>query len=121
VNKCEILLVDDDPHVLTLITRTLENQGYQITSKPSGEAAVDELSRKDFDLVITDFEMDGTDGLAVLRKARERNPQARVILSTGHIISRVFALSLGFDDYIPKPSSLGELLTGVAKCLEKLE
>ena len=72
-------------------------------------------------MVITDFEMDETDGLTVLRKAREQNPQARVILFTGHIISRVYALSLGFDDYIPKPSRLSELLTRVAKCLEKLE
>ncbi len=118
-----VLLVDDDLHVLEMMAEALAQEGYEITEKGSGEAAVKVLGRKDFELVITDLNMYQADGFAVLKKARERNPDTRVILLTGgtDVTSPLQALSLGFDDYIPKPCGLEEIFKRVANSFQELE
>lgn len=122
MGKHEILLVDDDPEVLKSFGRALRHEGYNVTEESSGEGAVRALSGKDFDLVITDLNMYQTDGLAVLKKARERYPETLVLLSTGDtLLTSSLALSLGFDDYMTKPCKLDELLRRVGSCFEKLE
>jgi len=123
MSKHEILLVDDDPQILSVVSRVLEDKGYQITEESSGEAAVQALRSKDFDLVITDLDMYETDGFTVLKKAKEQNPETMVILFTGgrQVTSFLHALQLGFDDYIIKPSRLDELLKRVANCFERLD
>jgi len=119
----QILLVHDNPKVLRVIGRILKEEGYQLTEESSGEAAVRTLSEKDFDLVITDLNMYQRDGLAVLKKAKEQNPETMVILLTDsdHLTSSTQALSFGFDGYLIKPCPLDELLNRVESCLERLK
>ena len=118
MNKYKILLVDDDPWLLRMMNQTLQDEGYQVTSKSSGEVAIEALGARDFDLVITDFKMGKTDGIAVLKEAKKVNPETMVIMYTGWPIDPI---ELGADDYISKPCGLDELRKGVASCLEKLE
>jgi DNA-binding response OmpR family regulator len=118
-----ILIVDDSPAILTVIASALEDKGYQVTTASSGEVAIETLSIKDFDLVITDLNMHETDGIAVLKKAKELNPVCGVMILTGNR-DRAFAieaLRVGADDYMLKPCNLSELWERVAKCLERSE
>jgi len=118
-----ILIVDDSPAILTVIASALEDKGYQVTTASSGEVAIETLSIKDFDLVITDLNMHETDGIAVLKKAKELNPVCGVMILTGSrdVTFAIEALRVGADDYILKPCNLSELWERVAKCLERSE
>ncbi len=118
-----ILIVDDDPDILTVIASALDDNGYQVTTASSGEAAIESLSINGFDLVITDINMAQTDGIAVLKKAKELNPEPMVMILTGNHDVNVAtdALRHGADDYMFKPCKLAELSQRVANCLERLE
>ncbi|MFH1811691.1 MAG: response regulator [Pseudomonadota bacterium] len=118
-----ILLVDDDPLVLRLFGRTLGEAGYQTTLVNGGAEAFLALDRKSYDLVVTDLIMDPIDGLAVLRKAKERSADATVIIVTGHadLESAIDALRLHADDYILKPCEPDELQFRVTRTLEKAQ
>lgn len=123
MKKYEILLVDDDPNILTVIASALEHRGYQVTTASSGEAAIDALGIKDFDLVITDLNMPETDGIAVVKKARELNRDYGVMILTGSGDATLIteALRVGADNYMLKPCKLAELWRRVENCLEKSE
>lgn len=111
MKKYEILLVDDNPDILTVIARALEHKGYWVTTSSSGEAAIETLRLKDFDLLITDLNMYETDGIAVVRKAKELNRDCGVMILTGSRDATLHAeaLRVGGDDYMLKPCKLTEL------------
>ncbi|NVM20668.1 MAG: response regulator [Desulfobacterales bacterium] len=119
----EILLVDDDDEFLKMIASALELKGYLVTAASSGEAAIETLRGNYFDLVITDLHMPQTDGIAVLKKAKELNPDAVVMIITGNCdtILATDALRLGAYDYMLKPFKLDQLWQRVATCLDRLE
>ena len=117
----EILLVDDDHDVLKVIASSLKHRGYQVTTVSGGEAAVEALRVKDFDLVITDLNMPETDGIAVVKKAKELNHGCGIMILTGsgdpELIAK--ALRVGADDYMLKPCKLTELWKRVDNCFGK--
>jgi signal transduction histidine kinase len=123
MRRYEILMVDDDPSILDVFGCALEYKGYQITTAESGEAALELLVSRAFDVVITDIGMQGLDGLAVLRKVKAQYPQTRVIVMTGNHHAQVVvnALRLGVDDYIFKPCDIKDVWERVAHQLEKVE
>ena len=119
----KLLLVDDDPFILEGIGEDLESNGYQVTRASNGETAVDLLETTQFDLVITDLVMDSTDGIQVLKKTKELNSDAQVIILTGFgdIESAIEALRSQADDFLLKPCESQEMLFRVKNCLEKQE
>lgn len=121
MKEYQILLVDDDPNILTVIGYALKDKGYQVKTAASGEVAIEALSIKDFDLVITDLNMHETDGIAVLKKAKELNSDCGVMILTGSLdlTLAIEALRVGADDYMLKPCNLSELWERVAKYLER--
>ena len=123
MEKNTILLVDDDPFILEGIGEDLENQGFKVTRAASGDRALELLTGSDFDLVITDLVMEDVDGLQVLKKAKELNANAMVIILTGYgnMKSAIEALRHEADDYLLKPCESEELLYRVNQCLEKAE
>lgn len=70
--KPTILIVDNDPEMVSLLQRHLEDEGWSTTSATSGSAAVGAMDRDEFDVILTDMVMDGMDGLAVLRESQAR-------------------------------------------------
>ncbi len=118
-----ILLVDDDPFILTGIGKNLETEGYNVTTADSGEKAYRLLEESNFDLVITDLVMEKVDGIQVLQKAKQLYSDIMVIILTGYgdMSSAIDALRLKADDYILKPCEPEEIKFRVAKCLEHLE
>ncbi|MBP1738221.1 MAG: sigma-54-dependent transcriptional response regulator [Deltaproteobacteria bacterium] len=115
----EILLVDDDLNILSAVSSSLADSSYRVTTALGGQKALDVLHQKPFDLVITDLNMPGVDGIAVLRRAKETSSNTKVIVMTGSVFPNstlrlVFREANGF---LPKPFGLVELYRAVASCL----
>jgi DNA-binding NtrC family response regulator len=101
----EVLVVDDEAVVLTVLREALRRGGYRVTTAASGEEAIDLMRQRRFDLVLTDKNLPGASGLEVLRVARGLDPPPAVVLITGYSSydSAVEALDIGAQDYIEKP------------------
>jgi DNA-binding NtrC family response regulator len=123
MQKKTILLVDDEPIILKSISKELTAEGYEVTTSNSGEEAVVLIGNNNFCLVISDMMMEGLDGMAVLKHAKDMNPDLPVIILTGFadLRSAITALRLGADDYLLKPCGIDELLFRINGCLEKYE
>jgi CheY-like chemotaxis protein len=101
----EVLVVDDEVVVLTVLREALRRGGYRVTTAASAEEAIDLMRKRRFDLVLTDKNLPGASGLEVLRVARTLEPPPAVVLITGYSSydSAVEALDSGAQDYIEKP------------------
>jgi len=118
-----ILLVDDDPVILLTVKAQLEHYDFDIETAESGEVAVDKLDNKNYDVVITDMIMHEIDGLGVLNKAKNNNPETIVIILTAQsdVSTAINALRLHADDYLLKPCEPDEVYVRINNCLEKVE
>jgi len=83
LNRVKILVVDDDPYLLDLLTETLDALEYEPIGAPSAEVALDRLKKSDFDLIITDIKMPGMDGIEFTRLVKREYPHLPVIFITG--------------------------------------
>src|SRR5260221_3637889 len=101
----EVLVVDDEVVVLTVLREALRRGGYRVTTAASAEEAIDLMQRRRFDLVLTDKNLPGASGLDVLRAARTLSPAPAIVLITGYSSydSALEALDIGAHDYIEKP------------------
>jgi len=109
----EALVVDDEPEIRELLGEYLRGRGLTVATAHDGRAAVAALERSAgrYGLVLTDINMPGADGLAVLRAARAVNASAYVVIITGYasLDSAIQAVQLGAHDYLAKPFSLGQI------------
>jgi len=114
------LVVDDEAAALKNITHLLRKEGYEVTACQSGAAGLKELQLHEFDVVLTDLRMKGVDGMALLRRARELQPECEVIVITGHatLDSAVEAMKEGAFHYIAKPYRLDEVRQVVKGALD---
>jgi len=117
--QAEILLVDDDPDLLQLITLRLSSAGYRVSTAASGEEALGKLAARRPDVVITDLRMDGMDGLALFDRIRTDAPSLPVILLTAHgtVPDAVDATQRGVFAFLTKPFDGHELLAHVGRAL----
>lgn len=117
-----ILVVDDDPDILTAITAGLADTGAKIETARDGSAAVTMAENNDFDLVILDIMLPQKSGFLVLEKLRQAKPpeqRPRVIMITGNQghRHRQYAEALGVDEYLNKPFRMERLLELTNKLL----
>lgn len=112
-----ILLVDDDPDLLRLLTMRLSAAGYQVSAADSAEAALAQLAVSQPTLVISDVRLPGLDGLQLFDEIRAQHPALPVILLTAHgtIPDAVDATSRGAFAYLTKPFDSHELLDKVCQ------
>jgi len=117
-----ILIVDDDKNLLSVLKTILVEENNDVTTSSDGETAIGLIRKTKFDLVITDLMMPGTDGLKVLREARKIDPDILVILITGFasLETAVQAIREGAYDYITKPFKLDEIKIIVNNAREKI-
>jgi two-component system response regulator HydG len=117
----KLLVVDDQRNMRTTLAMMLRGAGHDVDEAENGEAAVDRIAAEVYDLVLTDLKMGGTDGLDVLRSAKEISQLTEVIVMTayGTIESAVEAMRTGAYDYIQKPFTEQELLLKVQKAVEQ--
>ncbi|HKB83493.1 MAG TPA: sigma 54-interacting transcriptional regulator [Burkholderiales bacterium] len=117
--KARILIVDDDPDLLRLLTFRLEGADYAVESAESAERALARLSVSIPHLVITDLRMSGMDGMALFESIHKSNPTLAVIILTAHgtIPDAVAATQRGVFGYLTKPFDSKDLLQQVEKAV----
>ncbi|MFW5931868.1 MAG: sigma-54-dependent transcriptional regulator, partial [Desulfohalobiaceae bacterium] len=106
-----ILIVDDELIIRESLQAWLERDDHQVQSVPSAEQALELISRQRFDLVFLDIKLEGMSGLEALRRIRELDPDASVVMITayGSISTAVEAMKEGAQDYLLKPFEPEEL------------
>jgi two-component system response regulator PilR (NtrC family) len=116
-----VLLVDDERSMREFLEILLARQGYASTACATAREALVALECDEFDLVISDIQMPGMDGLELLSEIQNRQPETPVVLITAHgsTESAVEAMKRGAYDYLTKPCSVDEILLVVEKALEK--
>ncbi|MGJ7525480.1 sigma 54-interacting transcriptional regulator [Variovorax sp. GB1P17] len=114
-----LLVVDDDPDMLKLISMRLVSAGYQVTAVTSAETALTQLEIEHPQLVLSDVRLPGRDGLQLFDEIRKRHPSLPVILLTAHgtIPDAVEATARGVFTYLTKPYDARELLEKIAQAL----
>jgi two-component system response regulator HydG len=110
--SARVLIVDDEPDVVTTWARVLERDGFACSTATDGERALALLESDRPDVVLTDLQMPRVDGMAVLRRAVELDPDAVVVVITGHgtVQSAVEAMRAGAFDYLLKPVATNDAL-----------
>ena len=108
----KILLVDDEAVFATNMAKLLNDRGYWVTAVFSGEDAIQELEKQDFDVVVLDLKMPGMDGMATLKEITKLELFTQTLVLTGHgtIDTAKEALKLGAYDYLTKPCEIDELV-----------
>ncbi|TRZ98952.1 MAG: sigma-54-dependent Fis family transcriptional regulator [Deltaproteobacteria bacterium] len=112
-----VLVVDDEPMIVTLLSTILREKGWDVTEARSGTEGIDLLDRTQFDVILTDLVMPGDSGIDLLRAAKEIHPDVEVILMTGYATAdtAIEAMRNGAFHYIMKPLKTEEM----AHLLEK--
>jgi len=120
MNRGDILLVDDDPDLLKLISLRLTSAGYRVRTADSGETALATIAVERPATVITDLRMPGIDGLQLFQAIHRQHPALPVIILTAHgtIPDAVSATQRGVFGYLTKPFDSQELLQKVASALK---
>jgi signal transduction histidine kinase len=114
-----ILIVDDEPQILQLCRQILTREGYQIQTAGSGEAGIACLEAESFDLLVVDIRMPDVDGLTVLRRARDLDPDLTAVVITGYatLNRAIAALHAGARGFIFKPFDVEGLVSAIGEAL----
>lgn len=115
-----VLVVDDEPYLVEILTMSLRFAGYEVTGAGSGQEALDLAAQLSPDLIILDVMLPDTDGFSLLRTLR-RSSQAPVLFLTARdsVDDRVRGLTHGADDYVTKPFSIEEVTARVGAVLRR--
>ena len=117
-----VLVVDDEPHILSALTSRLTGAGYHVLGAADGETAVEIAATAGPDVVILDMGLPGIQGPEVVRRIRVFSTAPVLILSAlDRDAEKITALDAGADDYVTKPFSLDELLARVRALLRRAE
>ena len=118
-----ILVVEDDPAIVELITYNLEADGFDVIVAETGEEAQLLINEENFDLVLLDWMLPGVSGIELCRRLRQRQETTAVpiimLTARGEEGDRVRGLATGADDYIVKPFSVAELIARVKAMLRR--
>ena len=115
-----ILVVDDDPKIVSLVSLYLEREGFRVISASDGKAALASIEASAPKLVVLDVMLPELDGVAVMQRVREHSRVPVVMLSArGSTADRVYGISEGADDYLSKPFSPAELVVRIKAVLRR--
>jgi DNA-binding response OmpR family regulator len=114
-----ILLFDDEPVILDLLTLVLTKEGYQVMATPHSEDAVDLACAGTFDLAITDLGLRKKDGCYLVSKLKQVSPEIPIVATTAYPAKDIVAFAEeNAQTLLPKPFAMKELLTAVRSALE---
>ncbi len=121
MTKAKILVVDDEPSIVNLITAYLKPEGYEVFTADDGPSGLKAARAFDPDLIVLDVMLPGMDGVEVLTRLR-RESDVYVILLTAKTeeMDRVIGLTVGADDYVTKPFSPRELTARIKSALRRI-
>jgi len=116
----KILVVDDDLLLRDFLSETLNRSGYQVNLASTGEEALENIRKEDYDIILSDVRMPNMDGMELLKTTRNFLPDAKVVMMTayGTVQNAVEAMKLGAYDYVMKPFSIDEIKLVLKRALE---
>lgn len=116
----KILIVDDEKNILTTLSRALSLEGYEVDVAGHGKVALEKAAKVEYDLVLLDVMMPDITGLEVLRRLKTDQPDAVVLVMSGHgtVETAVEATRLGAHDFLEKPVSTERLLLSLSRALD---
>ncbi|MBR5712708.1 MAG: response regulator transcription factor [Lachnospiraceae bacterium] len=115
-----ILIADDEPDIARLIARYASREGYEVLSVESGDAAVAACRKQDFDIIVMDVMMPGTDGFSACEQIRRfKNIPVLMLSARGTEFDKLYGFEVGVDDYVTKPFSPKELLARINAILRR--
>ena len=117
----KILLVEDDDALRFIVKDNLEQRNYQVSVAENGEVALNLFQEQKFDLILLDIMLPKIDGFQVAQKIRKTDEQTPIIFLTARSMTedKITGLTIGGDDYIPKPFSMEELLLKIKIFLKR--
>jgi len=117
--KSRILVVDDEESIREFLEIMLKKEGYEVTTAEDGAKAKEILTKKSFDMVISDMQMPNVTGIELLRHVRENYPDLvfMIITAFGTTETAVEAMKLGAYDYLTKPFKIDEVRLNIANAL----
>ena len=115
-----ILIVDDEATAVENLAHVCRKEGYEVTTRTTGQGALEALEKNRYDIVLSDLRMEKVDGMAILRRTKELDPETVVIIITGFatLDSAIEAMKAGAFHYISKPFRLDEVREVVRNALE---
>jgi two-component system response regulator RegX3 len=118
-----ILLVDDDPGIVDVVSYSLEREGYEVETATDGNEAIAAASQRRLDLVILDLMLPEVSGEEVCRRLRTAGNTVPILMLTAKdaVLDKVLGLELGADDYLTKPFSAAELLSRIRALFRRRE
>lgn len=121
----KILVVDDEKHIVELISYNLEREGYKVLKAHNGAEALELLYKEKVDLLILDIMMSNVNGLDVLKKVRTStkiyNMPVIIVSAKNDEFDKILGIELGADDYLTKPFSIKELLARIKAIFRRIE
>lgn len=123
MNTKKILIVDDEPDLVELVSYNLRKEGFRVSTAPDGEEALEKVRKSAFDLVILDLMLPGIQGSELCRTLRS-NPKTEtlpiiMLTAKGEVADKIRGLETGADDYMTKPFSPKELVARVKAILRR--
>lgn len=118
-----ILIVEDEPSIVTLIKYNLEKVGFQTAVAYNGEEAMEKLTHQSFDLVVLDLMLPKMDGMEVCKTIRKQNNNVPILMLTAKDSEhdKIYGLEMGADDYLTKPFSPKELIARIHAILRRTD
>lgn len=118
--KPDILLVEDDEIMRITVSDNLKKKGWSVTVAPDGLAGLEQIKKKDYDIIICDIRLPLKNGMELLQEGKARLPHSEFIMMTGYgtIEDAVEAMRLGAYDYITKPFHIDELLIRIKRIID---
>lgn len=116
--KCRVLLVDDEPAILTVLQWALQDQGYAVTVAHGGRAGLDALCKGSFDILVTDLIMPDLDGIRLLLRANELDPDMKIVVMTGspELVPGILKGGARMDGFMVKPFGMNTLKHVISEC-----
>jgi len=121
VNQHNILVVDDEEALRTVLSGELAGEGYKVETASDGDEAIDIVKKNKFDLILLDIKMPRVDGFEVLKFVKQNYPHIKIIMLTGFadLKNAIESKKLGAEDFISKPYDLVDLLTTIERVLSE--
>ncbi|MEI3606029.1 response regulator transcription factor [Pseudogracilibacillus sp. SE30717A] len=118
-----ILIVEDEPSIVTLIKYNLEKAGFQTEVAYNGEEAIEQTEKENYDLIVLDLMLPKMDGMEVCKTIRKNNNYIPILMLTAkdNEYDKIYGLEMGADDYLTKPFSPKELIARINAILRRTE
>ncbi|MBF8808288.1 MAG: response regulator transcription factor [Enterococcus lacertideformus] len=119
----KVLVIDDEPSIVTLLTFNLEKEGYKVTSAFDGQVGLDLALEETYDFIILDVMLPSIDGMVITQKLRQEKIDAPILMLTAKDdqVDRIIGLEIGADDYLTKPFSPREVIARMKAIFRRIE